>query len=241
MRGLEALVSYTWAHSIDTASNDTITVIHPANFYENQNRGPSDFDVRHSFTAALVYQFPNPAFAGKFGRAILGGWAIDPLVRARSALPVDITRSSTATGGTLFTSRVNLIPAQPLYIHDPSVPGERRLNPLAFMVPPGAALTQGTLGRNAMRGFTFNQLDVSVHRTFRVYERLQMQFRSDFFNAFNHPNFANPSGTYTTATTFGASTAMLGKALNATAGGGFNSLYQIGGPRSIQLSLRVSF
>jgi hypothetical protein len=237
--GLQVLASYTWSHALDTASNDTVTVIHPANFWEDQNRGDADFDVRHAMNAALVYQLPTPGFGGKAGRAILGGWAIDPLVQARSALPIDITRSG-SSGATTFTSRVNLVYGQPLYIEDPTVPDGRRFNPQAFSLP-SAGFLQGTLGRNVMRGFDFGQLDFALHRNFKVTERLNLRFRSDFFNLFNHPNFANPSGTYTTATTFGTATSMLNASLNGTAGGGFNALYQIGGPRSIQLSIRLSF
>jgi hypothetical protein len=236
--GLQVLASYNWSHAIDTASSDTVSVIHPASFYFDQNRGNADFDVRHSFTAALVYQFPAPRFGGAAARTILGGWAVDPLVRARTALPVDITNSR-SVGAVTTVSRPNLVPDQPLYIDDPSVPGGRRFNPLALAVPSG--FVQGTFPRNVYRGFGFNQVDLSVHRTFRVNERIRLQFRSDFFNAFNHPNFANPSSTYTPATSFGVVTSMLGKALNATAGGGFNSLYQIGGPRSVQLSMRLAF
>ena len=76
---------------------------------------------------------------------------------------------------------------------------------------------------------------------FKLYEHMNLQVRGDFFNAFNHPNFGNPSGAYSTSTTFGVSTAMLGKALNSASGGGFNALYQIGGPRSVQLSMRLTF
>ena len=238
VHGLQVLASYNWSHAIDTASSDVATVIHPSNFYFDQNRGNADFDVRHAFTAAVVYQIPTPRVGGAPVKAILGGWAIDPLIRARTALPVDITNARTV-GAVQTTSRLNQVPGQPLYIDDPSVPGGRRYNPLALAIPSG--FVQGTFPRNVFRGFGSNQVDVSIHRTFKVNERIRVQFRSDFFNAFNHPNFGNPSGTYSTATSFGVATAMLGKALNSTAGGGFNSLYQIGGPRSIQLSMRLQF
>ena len=237
-RGLQVLGSYSWSHAIDTASTDVASVIHPADFYFNQNRGNADFDVRHNFTAALVYQIPAPKFGGSIGKAILGGWAVDPMLRARTALPVDIVNSRNVAG-VQTVSRLNLVTGQPLVINDASVPGGRRFNPQALTIPAG--FVQGTFGRNVFRGFAFHQLDFAVHRVIKVNERVTAQVRSDFFNAFNHPNFGDPSGTYTTATSFGVSTAMLGSALNRTAGGGFNSLYQVGGPRSIQLSLRLSF
>ncbi len=235
--GLQVLANYAWSHSIDTASNDTVLVIHPANFYPAQNRGDSDFDLRNGFSLASVYQIPTPGFGGKIGRAILGGWAVDPLLRLRSSTPVDITNARTVSGSSI-TSRVNYI-GGPVYIDDPTVPGGRRFNPLAFAIPTG--FTQGDFGRNTMHGFTFNQLDASVHRIFRLAEHVRLQARGDFFNALNHPNFGNPNGAYSTSTTFGVSTSMLGKSLNSASAGGFNPLYQIGGPRSIQLSMRLTF
>ena len=213
-------------------------MIHPANFYANQNRGNADFDIRHYFTFAAVYQFPAPKFGGLLGRAILGGWTVDPLIRVRSTAPVDITNARNVSGSTIV-SRVNLVADQPLYIDDSSVPGGRRFNPLAFTVPTGFA--QGNLGRNVLHGFTFNQLDVSVQRLFKLGERLRLQFQSDFFNALNHPNFGNPNGAYSTSNTFGVSTAMLGRSLNSASAGGFNALFHIGGPRSIQLSMKLRF
>ena len=106
--GLQVLASYAWSHAIDTASNDTSQVIRPPNFYTNMNRGNADFDVRHIFTVAAGYQIPTPKFGGAAGRAILGGWAIDPLIRAHSALPIDITNTRTVSGSSI-TSRVNLV------------------------------------------------------------------------------------------------------------------------------------
>jgi hypothetical protein len=59
-----------------------------------------------------------------------------------------------------------------------------------WKVPIGAV--QGNLGRNALEGFGASQVDLTLRRQFRVYERLALQPRADFFNIFNHPNFANP-------------------------------------------------
>ncbi|MEO8028822.1 MAG: carboxypeptidase regulatory-like domain-containing protein, partial [Bryobacteraceae bacterium] len=220
--GFQALASYTWSHAIDTASNDTVSVIRPQNYWYDMNRGNADFDVRHQFNAAFVYQPPTPQFGGKIVKGIFGGWSIDPFLRVRTALPVDIINSR-SVGNTTFASRLNLVPDQPLYIDDASVPGGVRYNSKALTIPTGFA--QGTFGRNIFRGFDFWQIDFSLHRTVKLTERFRLQVRSDFFNVTNHPNFGNPSGTYSTATTFGTSTAMLGRALNSTAGGGFNSLY----------------
>jgi hypothetical protein len=83
--------------------------------------------------------------------------------------------------------------------------------------------------------------DFGVQRMFRVTERVGVRFRAEFFNIFNHPNFGSPTNT-TTSPLFGYSTQTLASFLGTGgANGGFNPLYQIGGPRSIQLALRLQF
>ncbi|HSE97418.1 MAG TPA: TonB-dependent receptor, partial [Blastocatellia bacterium] len=135
-------------------------------------------------------------------------------------------------------TRPDLVSGVPLYIDDPSVAGGRRINRAAFVTPPPNQ--QGTLGRNSLRGFAMSQLDFALRRRFQLTEGLNLQLRADFFNVFNHPNFADPNGSLNNAlfgnALFGQSLQMLGRSL-----GGLNPLYQIGGPRSIQLALKLQF
>ena len=113
------------------------------------------------------------------------------------------------------------------------------INPSAFSIP--ATPEQGTLGRNALRGFGAAQIDLTLRRRFKIRERLSLQARADVFNIFNRPNFGNPIN-YLTSPQFGQSTQMLGRSLGSGGpGGGLNPLYQIGGPRSVQLALRLQF
>ncbi|MBV8730151.1 MAG: hypothetical protein JO336_10110, partial [Acidobacteriia bacterium] len=100
---------------------------------------------------------------------------------------------------------------------------------------------QGNLGRNALNGFRATQLDFTLRRQFRLYERLSLQARADLFNIFNHPNFGPPTN-YMTSPLFGQATQMLGSSLGSGGqNGGLNPLYQIGGPRSAQLALKLQF
>ncbi len=116
-------------------------------------------------------------------------------------------------------------------------PGGKGFNPAAFVPPSGTA--QGALGRNVLRGFSFFQLDTTVPRQFNLTERLNLQFRADFFNILNHPNFASPDPTLSDST-FGRSISTFGQGLGGGgADGGFNPLYQSGGARSIQMSLKL--
>ena len=229
--GFQAMASYTWSHSIDGASDESFNFFPVAKFEPRFDRSSSNFDVRHSFAAAFTYDIPHPD-VNRVASAALRDWSIDAILRARSATPVNVIAPGFLFGVRNAT-RPDLVPGVQLYVHDPSVAGRRRINPAAFAIPLGR---QGNLGRNALRGFPVSQLDLAVSRQFNLAERVRMRLRADFFNILNHPNFADPDGFLSDGALFGQSRTMLGRSL-----GGFNTLYQIGGPRSIQLALKLQF
>lgn len=237
-RGVQALASYTFAKSIDTASNESILNFQaPAGRYDpEQDRGPSDFDVRHTFSGAMSFDIPT-RFKRGIGHAVWGGFAVDAIYRARTATPVNVLTDRDVLGlGFRTVSRPDVIPGVPVFIDDPVEAGGRRINPAAFdAASPTAARRQGTLGRNALRGFPLSQLDLSLRRQFALTERVNLQLRADAFNIFNRPNFANPTGILSSSN-FGRATQMLNTGLR-----GLSSLYQIGGPRSFQMSLKLNF
>jgi hypothetical protein len=246
--GLQALASYTWSHSIDNASSDSLSRLRITQgvagtasvFVPNTDRGPSDFDVRHSVTAAATYNLPAPS-AGSFARAMLRHWSVDAIFRARTATPVNIVIRSDVIGENLIVElqRPDLVPGFPLYLNDATVAGGRRFNRAAFVAP--AQIRQGTLAYNALRGFGVSQLDLALRRQFGWGEHLKLQFRAEVFNVFNHPNFGNPNNILT-SNFFGQSTQMLGRSLGSGGiNGGLSPIYQIGGPRSVQLALKLLF
>jgi len=92
-----------------------------------------------------------------------------------------------------------------------------------------------------LRGFGTSQLDLAVQRQFHITDNVALRFRSEFFNIFNHPNFGSPNNSLTSSL-FGRSTQTLANRLGSGGpNGGFSPLYQIGGPRSIQLALKLLF
>ncbi len=239
-QGLQALTSYTFGHSIDIASSDAFTILNTASSVANPkiDRGNSDFDIRHSFAAGVTYSLPTPQW-NKFARATLGGWSVDALVLARSAPPVNVVGSLVVAAGTLLYPRPNVNPGVPLELSSSQYAGGKIFNKAAFT--PAPAGQQGDFGRNVLRGFGATQADVAFQRQFRFTERLNLRFRAEFFNIFNHPNFGPPDGNLTDPL-FGHSTQTLASSLGSGgANGGFNPLYQIGGPRSIQLALKLAF
>jgi carboxypeptidase family protein/TonB-dependent receptor-like protein len=242
--GVQILISYTWAHSIDNASGDAVLAsVLDDKSHLSLERGPSDFDIRHTLSAAVSYDIPRPCNGGVWN-AIVGRWSVDSIVYARTAAPVNVVTGKDhyhlgAYTGENGAVRPDRIPGVRLYIDDPNVAGGKRVNQAAFSVP--ATARQGTLGRNALRGFAASQLDLTLRRQFAFTERLRLQAQADFFNILNHPNFGNPIN-YLTSPLFGQSTQMLAGSLGSGGQrGGSTPLYQIGGPRSIQLALKVRF
>jgi len=252
-KGLQALASYTWSHSIDIASNDTSNLNTPtARVDPLTDRGASDFDIRHAFNAGVTYDIA-PLFGKGAANAIFRDWSVDGIFTARSATPVNVlyTVLVPTLGGNL-NLRPDVVPGIPLYIDDPTAPGGKRFNNTRVTIPgnPNPQIgpfvrpvpaRQGSFGRNVLRGFPVYQLDFALRRQFNLGERSNLLFKTEFFNVFNHPNFGDPDPLLQSST-FGFSTSMFGRSLGSGGTlGGFNPLYQIGGPRSIQFSLKLGF
>jgi hypothetical protein len=231
-RQLQALVNYTWAHAIDEASND----LQP--FF--LMRGNSSFDVRHNFSSALSYQLPSPRMAGF--RQVFSNWSMHGVVYVQSGRPIPVRGILAVIDGQQFMVIPDVVPGEPFYIKDPSVPGGRRFNAAAFTAPPrhptfpATFARQGNFGRNVLREHPLYQTDMSVARSFPVANGTKVTFRWDVFNLFNHPMFGGYGEQHTIPATFGVPTQTRGRSL-----GGLSHLYQIGGPRSMQASLRVEF
>ena len=231
---VQLLLNYTWSHSLDNASDDVVaglgnTVISAANDYAS-----SSFDVRHSFSGAITYVFPSIFKTGPLA-FLTHGWSADGVVVARTGFPFNafnFVNSPDPSGGALV--RPDRVPGQPSWIHNSAAPGGKTLNPNAFTAP--TAVRQGTEGRNDIPGFGLTQVDASLARDFPLNETFRLQFRTDAFNVLNHANFANPQGFFQFGPSFLQSQKMLNQAL-----GGLNPLFQEGGPRSLQLSLKLSF
>ena len=233
-QGLEALASYTLANSRDNGSADN-ALAPPASqtAIVTQEYGPSNFDVRHILSAALSYDLPRMS-APMLLRAVASDWGLDLLIRYQSAFPVTPrVGSAFFPDGAFYNQRPDVVAGQPLYINDPTIPGGRRFNRTAFVVPAGNQ--QGNFSRNGLRGFPASQVDLALRREFRLRESVRLQLRAEVFNLFNHPNFAIPVADISDGL-FGQPTSMLNRSL-----GGLNALYQMGGPRSGQLAIKILF
>jgi|SRR5579871_1674395 len=228
-RGLEALVSYAWSHSIDNDSSDTFLLYAGAGSAASRDRGSSDFDLRHSITASFSYALPSKA----------KGWFLDGIFHAHTGFPITVLDADQYTGIFFMNAfRPNLAPNTPTWIDDPNAPGGQRINSQAFQAASGQ---QGTLGRNVLSGFGMAQFDMAVRREFRVAERRTLEVRVEGFNALNHANFADPVR-YLDSPLFGQSTASLNMMLGTgSPGSGLAPLLETGGARSVEAVVRLRF
>lgn len=226
--GLQALVSYTWSHSIDDASNNfQIYYLY---------RASSDFDIRQNLQAAVTYLTPG-VVTSKIFAPFLKNWGLDFRVQARSALPVDIigTQTLDAATGVYLQYQPNLVAGQPLYQYGHGDPGGRVINYNAFQSASDGI--QGDLPRNYARGFDAIQLDTAIRREFSLHDEFRFQFRAEAFNIFNHAVFGSIYNNLAYGPAlFGHAYSTLNNSL-----GSLDSLYQVGGPRSLQLSLKLQF
>ena len=231
--GVQALLNYSWSHSLDNASNDVVAGLSNTIISAQNDYASSDFDARHSFSGAVTYDIPAVSKSGLLSK-LTDHWSTDVVVVARSGFPFNARIAAPSeTLGISFT-RPDLVAGQPVWISNPLAPGGKALNPNAFAVP--ATVMQGTEPRNDIGGFGLVQTDFSVARRFPIWEQVSLQFRADAFNVFNHPNFSKPSALIGFSPSNLSSTAMLNQGL-----GGLNPLFQEGGPRSLQLSLKLTF
>jgi hypothetical protein len=224
-RGLQALISYTWAHALDFGSNNEALPY---------RHGNSDMDVRQNLSAGLSYDIPS-GDESRIAHDLFRDWGVDGRLTARTGFPVTLLGNNLIDPltGSLYFGNLNVVAGAPLYIYGQQYPGARSINPGAFTLPPDGE--NGNAPRNFVRGFGAAQIDLAFRRQFPIFEKVKGQFRAESFNILNHPNFGtiNP---YFGNIQFGQATATLAQSLGA-----LSPLYQMGGARSLQMALRFIF
>lgn len=249
-KNISTIVNYTWSHSIDTSSSQTN--INSTNFFRvdpKLDKADSAFDRRHAMSAAVTWNIPGISKkTNSILNAITSGWSLDGIFQFQTGYPLDIIYQDLSATNNLSLSilRPDLVPGVPLWI--PSTgPTGRQINPAAFSIP--ATTRQGNLPRSFLRVQSFWQPDIALGRTFSFGERVKLRLKGEVFNFVNHPMFAAPQnnlglrlapGSFTPLATFGQFTTMLNRTTSQE-GIALSSIYAPGGPRSIQLSFRLSF
>ncbi len=217
--------SYTFSKSLDDASGAGGFYRGPPEDSRNlrHDYGRSDFDLRHRFTVTYAWRIPAPARAPGWLHAVASNWQLNGITTLQTGGPLNITLPFDNSGTGEFRDRPNLV-GNPHLAFNPLGP---YLNPAAFAQPlPG---TYGNLGRNAFSGPGLNDFDVSFVKSQQISGEWWLRLRAEFFNIWNHPNFANPS------TTFGS-----GFQLTSTPDS-FNPYFGNGSPRNVQLVAELEF
>lgn len=246
---LSGFTTWTYSKSLDDASDGIDFNFATAAFPQDSNNlkaehGPSTFDTRHRFTTALNYEVPEWQ---KLPHALASGWQLNVISTVQSGRPIPIVNSNDTSGTFNFHQRPNLIPGvNPILPNWNPVTGY--LNPLAFEQPANG--TFGDLGRDQIFGPAFEDLDFSVSKNIQLREQLALELRTEFFNILNHPNFALPNGTIVPGVNADGT---LNIPPGATAPAPIGQITQTpdvaqgnpglggGGPRVIQLSVRLTF
>ncbi len=245
--------AYTWSKSTDATSSGN-TALNTAFNDESDlkfSRGLSDYDRPHRLTVSYRYELPFFSHANGVKRTALGNWAISGITIFQSGTPFSVIDSGAGTaylgpgltpatlGGELAaggTVGAGTTSGSVLHRLDS---GYLNASNFTFAPPayPGASVTAfGNLGRNIYRGPFQQNWDFSLLKNFRLTESQSLRFSVDFFNLWNHANFANPSINDVELIQHDQS----GNAIQG-AGPFGKILSTVGTPRLIQFQLRYAF
>jgi hypothetical protein len=248
--------AYTFSKNIDATStgNTAFNTAYNSEATINSSRGLSDFDRPHRLSVSYVYNLPIFQNSSGMTHALLGGWALSGVTILQSGVPFSIFDSSAGTAflgaGSSPYVGASLAPGATLANGLTSGSIQSRLNgyvnplafsPAPFLNYPGATSCPdatgntcvtnfGDLGRNIYRGPFQQNWDFSLLKTFRLTEHQDLHFTADFFNLWNHANFADPAVTDIEAYLANPASNAFGKIVST-----------VGTPRLIQFSLRWAF
>jgi Carboxypeptidase regulatory-like domain len=197
-RGLVVDGNYTFSKALDNASNPGSNNAgsnlpqDPAN--PAAEKGLSDFDHRHRFVTSFLYELPFLKNSEGWTHAVFGGWQIGGIYTLESGAPftvnltTDLANNGEPTGSqSNISERPNLV-CNPN--NGPKTPGQW-FNTSCFAAP--APFTYGNAGRDIVIGPGLNNFDATFQKNFAVRENIQLQFRADIFDFFNHPNWNAPN------------------------------------------------
>jgi len=218
-KGFSVGANYTWSKSLDWASNlsdlDTINVVNP--YVLNAYRALSDYHVPHRFVLNYVWQLPSPASGAM--RYIFGGWQTSGIWNWQAGFPLNVISGVDNSGSFTGNDLADVI-ATPYYTTSSQGDKIKKwFSTEAFRT--NALGTYGTSGRNILRGPGRFNMDLTAAKNFAIHEHVKLQFRAEFFNAFNHTPLNNPDTSVTSAS--------------------FGQIVSAGDPRVIQMALRIGF
>jgi hypothetical protein len=260
-RGLTTAVNFVWSHSIDNASDSEDFIPNAAqpnnSFAPNLERGNSNFDIRRRFSWSFGYQIPHM----DGGMSMLkNGWGIDGVLNLQDGQPFQLNYNFEGdySGSGEGFDRPDVV--GPIRYGS----GPTSIDLTSFQVPCtfGNATANsssgdsnclagtrhfGNMGRNSLRGPAFKEFNFSIFKDTHLTEQIVVQFRAEFFNILNHPNFANPNLPNFITDPASNGIALDGRGignlgLTATGDVGIgNPFLGGGGPRGTQFALKLTF
>jgi hypothetical protein len=230
--GFQFLVNYTWSKSLDDMpygqginnmkSNSDSPVRWTDPGRHNMDYGRSDFDRAHVFILSYTWDSPKLSNTNKLVRYALGSWQLTGIVTAQTGQPLTVLAGIDASKSGMNTDRAQFLSSN-TYGGNAcgfSAPCVNFLNKAAFTTP--VTGSYGNVGKGSLTGPGFVNWDTGVFKRIPVgLERLNIQFRAEFFNVLNHANFNNPSTSYSSAS--------------------FGTILTARDPRIGQLALKVLF
>ncbi len=237
--GLQFQLAYTFSKSIDGGSSFENT-IRPT--CDRCNRALSLYDARHRFVISYLWEPPVPKYAGAKG-VVLNGWAVSGITTFQNGFPIAIRSNSDAELMYSFDfelpGKPNLL--GPFHSQDPRSHNGYAFDPTQFALPAlDPTVNPQTLLGNSPRticcGAGITNFDFSVQKIFRIGETKHIEFRSEFFNIFNHAQFLNPDGNISDANFLAD-----GVTVDPTNPGDFGKVKHTRDPRNIQFALKFAF
>ena len=240
-RGFLLSANYMWSHQIDDGSDgsgDGDSLVPQNVACQSCEWASGIWDVRHVFNANAVYELPfgpGKKFLSEPGlvRAVAGGWEVTSTLMARTGFPINVLvsrSSSSVPDGNTTDQRPDIVPGVSLTPPGGATIGQW-INPAAFAVP--ASGTFGDAPRNIARGPGAWQMDFGVGKRITLSEATRLEFRGEFFNIFNHPQYGLPQAAFGVPG-FGTITQTVNTTTPVSPVGS-------GTPREIQLALRLVF
>jgi hypothetical protein len=200
--GLYALLGYTYARAFDTGFSDGLGTGTGATYYPLPGTARSDWalsqiQLNHNFTASVIYDLPfgkGKEYGSNWSgatNAVLGNWQLNVIEKITSGFPVFIVSSNNASGVNFTNNTTNFV--RPDQVCDPHLDNPtvgQWFNTACFVDPAPGKL--GTANRAPLYGPRFVNTDFSVNKRFPIREEMGLEFRAEFFNLFNHPQFYVP-------------------------------------------------
>jgi Carboxypeptidase regulatory-like domain len=201
--GFTILGNYTWSRSIDNIPygadvtspilNATLTMSPYIPNFKAIDTGPSDFDFKQTFVVSYVWQLPELAHANRWLRGAAGGWEVTGITTAQTGRPITLFAGTDRSQSGINEDHAqylggNVSASGPCANQAPCV---NYLVPSAFALP--ALGTYGNLAKGALRAPGLFNTDLGMFKNFSIKERVKVQFRAEFFDVFNSPEFGGPN------------------------------------------------